>query len=156
MIQAIRRFFDANILGSANADDHQIQQSALQLATAALLVEMTRADAVVKDEERAAVDQALRALFKIDETQVRDLVALAEQEVAESSSLFQFTNLIDKQFRYEQKVAVVEMMWRVAFSDTYKDQYEEYLVRKVADLLHVAHRDFIRARHRVEDELGQL
>jgi uncharacterized tellurite resistance protein B-like protein len=156
MIQAIRRFFDANILGSANADDHQIQQGALRLATAALLVEMTRADAVVKAEERVAVDQALRELFEIDETQVRDLVTLAEQEVVESSSLFQFTNLIDKQFSYEQKVSVVEMMWRVAFSDTCKDQYEEYLVRKVADLLHVAHRDFIRARHRVEDQLGPL
>jgi len=156
MIQAIRRFFDANILGSANAEDHQIQQGALRLATAALLVEMTRADAVVKVEERVAVDQALRELFNIDETQVRDLVALAEQEVAESSSLFQFTNLIDKQFSYEQKVSVVEMMWRVAFSDTCKDQYEEYLVRKVADLLHVAHRDFIRARHGVEDQLGPL
>lgn len=156
MIQAIRRFFDANILGSANADDHQIQQGALRLATAALLVEMTRADAVVKAEERVAVDQALRELFEIDETQVRDLVTLAEQEVVESSSLFQFTNLIDKQFSYEQKVSVVEMMWRVAFSDTCKDQYEEYLVRKVADLLHVAHRDYIRARHRVEDQLGPL
>lgn len=156
MIQSIRRFFDANILGSANAEDHPTQQGALRLATAALLVEMTRADTVVKAEERAAVDQALRELFELDEKQVRDLVALAEQEVTESSSLFQFTSLIDKQFSYEQKVAVVEMMWRVAFSDACKDQYEEYLVRKVADLLHVAHRDFIRARHHVEDELGPL
>ena len=95
----------------------------------------------------------MQDLFGLSRQETDELVSMAEEEVDGSVSLFQFTQLVDKEFSQQQKAAVIEMMWRVAFADLNKDHHEEYLVRKVADLLHVPHSTFIRTRHIVEAEL---
>ena len=134
-------------------DDNAMSEHTVQLATAALLIEMTHADFHVTDDERNAVNMALQQAFKLSEEETKELISLAEQEVRESASLYQFTTLIDKNFTSEQKRRVVEMLWRVAFADDHKDMHEEYLVRKIADLIHVSHKDFIQARHLIESEI---
>lgn len=149
MIKGISRFFQERIHPDAGQGG-QIAEQRLQLATAALLIEMTRADFTVTDAERAAVDRSLQEHFGLDAAATRQLVELADLEVKTSASLFQFTHLIDKHFTLEQKIAVIELLWRVAYADLTKDRYEEHLVRKVADLLHVPHSAFIRARERAE------
>lgn len=153
MLRSIRQFFDTHLRPAA---DEVGDGQGLRLATAALLIEITRADYEVKDEERAAVLDAVKRLFgDLTEEQTDELIGLAEQQAAESTSLFQFTSLVDKNFPAEEKVRIVEMLWRVVFADGHKDANEEYLVRKIADLLHVSHRDFIRTRHIVEQDLGR-
>lgn len=151
MLKAIRDFFDANMRsrqGSAVDSDH-----GLKLATAALLVEVTRADSTVQEEERRAVDEALEEVFALDEEERRELVALAELELRDAASLFQFTHIIDKEFDLGRKIAIVEMLWRVVYSDACKDHHEEHLVRKISELLHVPHTAFIMARHRAEERM---
>lgn len=152
MIKGITRFFQERIRPDEDVKGGRISEQRLQLATAALLIEMTRADFTVTDTERAAVDRSLQELFGLSVAETRQLIDLAELEVRASSSLFQFTHLIDKHFAPEQKITVIELLWRVAYSDAGKDHHEEHLVRKVADLLHVPHSAFIRARERVESE----
>lgn len=129
-------------------------EQALRLATAALLIEVTRADYQVQQSERKAVVGAVRDLFGLSRQETDELIALAEEEVDGSVSLYQFTQLVDREFSQQQKARVIEMMWRVAFADLDKDHNEEYLVRKVADLLHVPHSTFIRTRHNVETALA--
>ncbi len=153
MIKAINQFFNGQIKQQAMKGGKDESEHALQLATAALLIEITRADYHVEDTERLAVDLAITGMFDLSEQEARELSRLAELEVRESASLFEFTSLVDRHFTLEQKIQVVEMLWRVVFADGSKDKYEEYMVRKIADLIHVSHRDFIKARHRVEDEL---
>ena len=154
MIKSMQHFFKSRIHAVMQVDDRSNAEHALQLATAALLIEMTHADFHVGDDEKDAVKRALRKVFSLSQEETRELISLAEQEVRDSSSLYQFTNLIDKNFTQEQKINVVEMLWRVAYADDHKDMYEEYLVRKVADLLHVSHKDFIKARHIVEADIS--
>ena len=154
MIKAISQFFNGQIREPAMKGRGPESDHALQLATAALLIEITRADFHVEDSERVAVDEAIIDLFGLSEAEARELARLAELEVKESASLFEFTSLVDRHFSQEQKIQVVEMLWRVVFADGSKDKYEEYTVRKIADLLHVSHRDFIKARHRVESDLA--
>lgn len=154
MLKAIREFFDAH-LRPESAEAAQIgRERTLQLATAALLIEITRADNEVKPEEREAVTHGIQRLFgELSDTETRELIRLAEQQASESTSLFQFTSLVDKNFSREEKIDIVEMLWRVVFADREKDVNEEYLVRKISDLLHVSHKDFIRTRYIVEDEM---
>jgi uncharacterized tellurite resistance protein B-like protein len=154
MLRAVRDFFETRVLGAAEGDAGDADHDA-RLATAALLIEMTRADRTVTAEERQAVDDALREVFSLDEAETNELVRLAELELQDSASLFQFTHLIDKSFPLERKILVVEMLWRVAFSDACKDHHEEHLVRKIAELLHVPHSAFIMARHKVEARAGR-
>jgi uncharacterized tellurite resistance protein B-like protein len=149
MLKGISRFFQEHIRPDEGQGGEATEQR-LRLATAALLIEMTRADFTVTDAERAAVDRSLQGHFGLDAAATRQLVELAEMEVRTSASLFQFTHLIDKHFTLEQKIELIELLWRVAYADLAKDMHEEHLVRKVADLLHVPHSAFIRARERAE------
>lgn len=154
MLRAIQQFFENRIRPNAGDDNAAAGEHALRLATAALLIEMIRADDHVGPEERQAVLEAAQRAFELSSDETEELVRLAEQEATEAVSLYQFTNLIDKHFPLERKVHVVELLWRVAYADGVKDMHEEHLVRKIADLLHVPHRDFVRTRHKVESERG--
>lgn len=155
MLRAIQLFFENRIRSGAEAGNAVDREHALRLATAALLIEMVRADFQVRPEERQAVLDVVQSAFGLTQEETRELIALAELEADEAVSLYQFTSLIDKHFPPERKVQVVELLWRVAYSDGMKDMHEEHLVRKIADLLHVPHREFLRMRHKVEAELGR-
>ena len=150
MLRAIQEFFKAHIEPDVQSgpDEH-----GLHLATAALLFEMLRADDHEHPEERAALQQVLRNRFDLSVDETRELAELADREATEAASLYQFTGLINEHFTPEQKVSVVEMLWQVAYADGRLDPYEEALVRKIADLIYVPHRDFIRAKHRVQEGL---
>jgi len=150
----MQQFFKTRIQSVIEMDDKVASDHAVQLATAALLIEMTHADFHVTEDERDAVKRALKKAFKLSQEETKELISLAEQEVKEAASLYQFTGLIDKNFTPEQKRHVVEMLWRVAFADDHKDMHEEYLVRKIADLIHISHKDFIQARHMIEAEFS--
>ena len=151
MLNAIQEFFRAKIEPdtAVGPDTH-----GLQLATAALLFEMLRADDNEHPEERRMLEQSLQETFSLDEEETRQLVELADREAAESVSLYQFTGLINQHFSPQEKVRVVELLWHVAYADGRLDPYEEGLVRKIADLIYVPHRDFIQAKHRVEESVS--
>lgn len=151
VLRRIQQFFASQIEARVQGDEASAQH-ALRLATAALLIEVTRADYHVDSHEQGAVMTAVRELFALGEQETAELIALAQEEAKQSVSLFQFTELVDKHFSAEQKAQIIEMMWRVAYADRRKDHHEEHLVRKVADLLHVSHSAFVRARHIVETE----
>lgn len=146
MLRAIKHFFDAQI-GSqlaAKADpDH-----ALRLASAALLVEVTRADHEIHGAERESVMTSLERLFGLPREEVATLLDLAEKEIEQTADLYQFTSLVHQSFTLPQKIQVVELLWRVVFADGVMDKYEEATVRKIAELLYIPHADFIAAKHR--------
>ena len=141
MIKTIQEFFYARIVTEERVEISP--EHALQLATAALLIEISRADFEVAEEERVAIEEALRESFGLSDNETREIVALAEQEVDESISLYEFTRLVDESFTPEQKKHIIGLLWQVAFSDDRLEEREEYLIRKIAKLLHVTHTDFI-------------
>jgi uncharacterized tellurite resistance protein B-like protein len=146
VISSIQEFFRTRIKPRHQPDN---DRRGLQLATAALLFEMVRADQQEHPRERRTLEAALSACFELSEDETRELAALADAEAADAVSLYQFTGLINQHFSARQKVQVVEMLWQVAYADGHLDPYEEALVRKIADLIHVPHRDFMQAKHRV-------
>ncbi len=148
MIGSIKRFFDANLTAATEAGSAADKEHAYHLATAALLIEMTRADHDVKGVERDAVAQAVQRAFELDSSETEELLALAEKEADQATSLFEFTRLINRHFDAKQKEHFVELLWHVALADGELDKYEEHLVRKVADLIHVPHLSYVRAKHR--------
>lgn len=154
MLEHIQKFFETRIAPMMRDATSADAEPAYQLATAALLVEMTRADYEVKDEERQSVTKAIQRAFGLSAKETDELVRLAESEADNATSLYEFTSLINAHFSPEQKQRVVELLWRVAFADGELDKYEEHLVRKVADLIYVPHRQFILAKHKMKDQLG--
>ncbi len=148
MISAIQEFFRTRVSADQAAGP---DERGLQLATAALMFEMLRADHEEHPQERQALETALCTCFDISDEESRELAAIADHEAHNAVSLYQFTALINERFTAQQKVQVVEMLWQVAYADGHLDPYEEALVRKIADLMYVPHRDFIQAKHRVQE-----
>lgn len=150
MLKTISDFFSKMIAPGLAAPGLQPEQ-ALQVATAALLLEMMRQDQDNKGVEAETVVHALRQQFGLDAESLRTLLDLAEQEAREATGYHQFTSLINRTCTAEQKVRIVEYMWQVAYADGHLDAHEAHLMRKIADLLHVAHADYIAAKQRGRD-----
>jgi uncharacterized tellurite resistance protein B-like protein len=151
MINTIKRFFEKNIQ-TAPKSSVEVSEHALQLATAALMIEMMRADAEISDEEQRAITETIRSKFVLSAEETETIINLAEEEISKATGYFEFTSLINKGYTYDQKIQVVEHLWDVAFSDSVLDKYEEHMVRKIADLIHVSHKDYIEAKLRVRNK----
>jgi uncharacterized tellurite resistance protein B-like protein len=149
MLTSIKEFFNQFIEpGTHNEAD---RGKALQIATAALLLEMMRMDDRIIEEERSAITETLRQQFGLDAAQVETLVALAGEEARQASDYYQFTSLINKSCDAGQKVSIIENMWRVAMVDGHLDAHELHLMRKIADLLYIGHADYIAAKARARE-----
>jgi uncharacterized tellurite resistance protein B-like protein len=147
MIASIKEFFNQFIAPDSRPVEGGGARG-LQIATAALLLEMMRMDNRIADEERDAIATVLRQQFALDAEQFATLLALAEQEAHEASDYYQFTSLINKSCDAAQKNQIIENMWRVAMVDGHLDAHELHLMRKIADLLYVGHADYIAAKQR--------
>ena len=149
---AIKQFFERHI-GNSRGSSNEISEHSLQLATAALLIEMMRADAKVSEDERRMVMKTIMAKFNLSEEESIALLQFAKEEIRKATGYYEFTSLINRGFAYEEKVRVVENLWEIAFADKSLDKYEEHMVRKIADLIYVEHKDFIDAKLRVKKRL---
>jgi uncharacterized tellurite resistance protein B-like protein len=151
MLQKLRE-----LLARANdaaADDPASDEKALRVATAALLVEMARADFTEDSSEHDEIVKTLQNHFSLDVDEARTLLSRAGDSADKAVSLHEFTRLLHEQLEPQDKQAIVEMLWRVALADARLDKHEDYLVRKIADLLYVSHGDLVRLKHRVLGEL---
>lgn len=152
MLKNLRRFFDQNIQSISGGQHSAPPERALQLATASLLIEVSRADFNVDAKEKRAIVGAVQQMFSLSEQETHEIVELAESEIEDATCLFEFTRLVNDHFDYDQKLKIVEMMWRVSYVDLDKDKYEEHLIRKISELIYVSHHDFVRMRHLVEEQ----
>jgi uncharacterized tellurite resistance protein B-like protein len=144
MLKRIKSFFDQHLAFESEPQD---PEHVLRLAVGALLLEMVRMDGEDRPEQRETVDRSVRTCFGLTDAEASQLLELAEAERSESTDYFQFTSLINSAYTAEQKVKLIEVLWRVAYADEELHRYEEHLVRRVADLLHVPHGAFIAAKH---------
>lgn len=146
MIERIKQFFEQSLTPEKTGNNaHE-----LQLAAASLMFEMMRMDDQIQSVERQAVIDAVRRSFQLSEDEVGTLLQLAEEESLQATDYFQFTSLINAHYSAEQKVQLIECLWRVAYADQHLDIHEEHMVRKIAELIYVPHKDFIGAKLRVQ------
>lgn len=147
MITGIKDFFN-QFIETGIRQSEVGQEKALQIATAALLLEMMRTDDEITDAERDSVATTLLQMVGLDSGQLNTLMDLAEQEAKQASGYHQFTSLINKGFDADQKIRIIEKLWFVAMSDGYLDAHETHLMRKISDLLHVSHADYVTAKQK--------
>jgi len=125
-------------------------EHALRVATAVLLVEVTRADFSVEQSERQRLRQLLEQQFELSVEELDALLEQAEVDADRLVSIQHITRLINQHYDHAMKLRVIQMMWHMVYADGEKDHYEEHLIRQVADLLYISHSEFMQARHRAE------
>ena len=154
MLSALGKLFEERIAPEVERGEPEGRERALRLAAAALLFEVIRADAAVKDEERTVARTAVQGTFGLAREEADELLRLAEEASRQAGSLYEFTAVVDRGLGAEAKKRLVELLWLVAFADGAKDANEEHIVRRIAGLLHVPYPDFIDAKIRARAESG--
>ena len=152
MLDKLAKLFQPNQPGEAA--DSRTRDQRLRIATAALLVEMSRADFNEDETERETARRVLARHFDLDASEAAELLGLGDARADKAVSLHEFTSLLHKHLPPEDKHRIVRMLWSVALADACLDKYEEHLVRKVAGLLYVSHADLMRIKHQVLGELS--
>lgn len=126
------------------------EAGALQLACASLMFEVLRADHKVHSAELEKIGQHIRQAFGLDEKDTQVLMQLANEKSEQAISLHDVVRTINEGYAVDEKRQLLGMLWSVAYADGELDRHEEYAIRKLADLLYVPHRDFIRTKHQAE------
>ena len=123
----------------------------LNNSCAALLVEIAFADKDFDETEKASLKQSLIETYAIDESDIEEIIRDAEDTVSESTSLYGYTNIVNTEFQYEDKLKLLRNLWKIAYADGYLDKYEEHLLRKVSDLIHISHSDYINIKLEIRE-----
>ena len=150
MLKTLKDLFDS-LKPPPQDSDTRLSEHTLQLATAVMLVEVMRADATFHAGEREAVRAALRDRFALQPDEAARLTELAEAAAHRATDLYSFTSRIDERFSMEQKIHMVETMWRIAYADGHLSEHERHVMWRIADLLHVPHGAYVHARMRARD-----
>lgn len=145
MLNKLKQIFSADHKPPARRSD-------LRLAAAVLLVEVARADYSVETSEEGRLLDILRQQYSLEEDELSELKQLADETADTSISLHRHLEVINRSYTPEQKTALLKMMWTIAYADGELHHYEEHLIRRVADLLYIPHKDFIRSKHQVIGE----
>ena len=148
MIKNLKSYLDNVFQESSN--ENIPHKNKIELATAVLMIEISLADEITGDEEYKTIKKILLEKFDLDETKIDTLISLAEDEVDHTVSLHEFAETINNELSAIEKTNIIENLWRVAYADAYIHKYEEYYIRKIADLLHVSHSDYIKTKLKAE------
>ena len=144
MFDALKNIFME--LSGSNGTPAPTQARQLQLAVAGLLHEMMRVDLEKTPEETRTAVAALVKMFATHDGEAQAL--LIEAGVQRLTSYFEPVAIVKNALGKEQRIALVENLWRIAFADGKLDVYEDQFVRKIADLLYVSNTDSMLARER--------
>ena len=122
-------------------------------ACIALLLETSMADEILDESELVTLKNTLQKDFLIEENEIDELINLAKENVEDSNSLYEFTRDINDNFDATERVKLIESMWKIAYADGNIDKYEEHIIRKVSNLIYVAHSDFIKAKLSAKEQI---
>ena len=154
MLKKIKEYIsDLGNESSEIPNKEQKDKEIINNACAALLIETALADKVFNEEELISMQQTLNKVYKVDEKDIEELINESKKKASESTSLYEYTRLINDLCDYEDKIRLINNLWSIAFADQQLDKYEEYLIRKISDLLYVSHKDFIEQKLQVKEAL---
>jgi uncharacterized tellurite resistance protein B-like protein len=128
-----------------------LERRHLQVAVAALLHEASRADYHRGDDEYAVASKALAELFGLDAGQCAQLLEEGRARAEQLTSFYAPVSIIKRDFSLEERVRLIEHLWRVAFANGQLNPYEDHYVRKIAHLLYVPNTQSMLARNRARD-----
>jgi uncharacterized tellurite resistance protein B-like protein len=145
--------FFKKIFQTKESENPIIDDKTSTKACIALLLETSMADEILDESELMALKNTLNKDFLINEDEIDELINLAKENVEDSTSLYEFTRDINDNFDAAERVKLIESMWKIAYADGNIDKYEEHIIRKVSNLIYVAHSDFIKAKLSAKEQL---
>lgn len=140
MLNKINAFFN-NLL---DLDENKAQcQISIEIACAVLLCEVMRADSVFTEKEQDELSIILSKQFNLTEQEVKTILEQAFELSENASDFYQFTSKLNQHYSLDERIKIVTLLWQVAYADGELASIEEHIIRKIADLLHLRHSEYI-------------
>lgn len=144
MLDKLKAFFDKHL----KVDDQSPEDTehSIRVAAAVLMIEVMKMDFEIKDEEQDQILALLKEEFELTDEDASDLYEVATDKALFATDFHEFTRLLNDHYTIEQKIRLIRLLWKVALADGKVHAYEEHLIRRVADLLHLRHSEYIQAK----------
>lgn len=159
MFEYLRKIFVPQLdpdSGDFQKSDSASKNNKVEIAACALFIEMAKADGEISDDERELIISEMQNTFNLDKECVDELILLAEQGIKESVSLYEFTGVINKYFSQEQKIELIENLWRLIYKDEKLSAYEDHLIKRIGTTMNIEHKQIINAKLWVKQQLGLI
>jgi uncharacterized tellurite resistance protein B-like protein len=147
MLDTLKALF-AEVAGGAKPQD-RFAENDYRLAAAALLIHVVGVDGAISEGERRKLHAVLKHRFALDDAATDELIAEATTVEGEAVDLYRFTSLLNRTLDEDGRARIVEMMWEIIYADGRVSEFEDNVVWRVADLLHVSARDRLELRRQV-------
>ena len=151
MFNVMKKFFQQDAAPDKVELKEEDKAERIQVATCALLLEVANSDDEFSDVERDNIIQILKRDFQLSDGYAKELMELSDKEREKSIDLWHFTNLINEHYSVEEKIKIIEMVWRVIYADGKLDKHEDHLAHKLSNLLKLTHTQLIDAKLKVRD-----
>lgn len=133
----------------------RFEEGDYRVAAAALLVHTATIDGNITQSERDRLHAVIKQRFNLDDETTDELVAEATEAEQQAIDLYQFTARLNRSLDEKGRARVVEMMWQIVFADGAATEFEDNLIWRAADLLHVPREERIALRERVSGVRAQ-
>lgn len=157
MLEYLRKIFSDNqtetAQSSVNSPDDR-KNKKVEIAACALFIEIAKADGEFTDDEREFIISEMKLTFNLDDDYVNDLMQLAEQRIKESVSLYEFTGVVNTTFTHDEKIELIESLWKLIYKDEKLNQYEDHLIKRIAATINIEHKEIINAKLWVKQQMG--
>ena len=127
--------------------DGDSNEEALRTAAAVLMLDVARADHVFDESEFARVLDLVEKHFGLAPEAAVQLVNEADVEAENLTSLHNFTQLLHNNLDDDETAKIIGLLWQIAYADGRLDMYEDSLILKISDLLHVSRGRVMRLKH---------
>jgi uncharacterized tellurite resistance protein B-like protein len=150
MFESFKSFISDFVDGEKHPN--QFEDNDYRLAAAALLVHAAAIDGEMSASERDTLHAVIRERFALDDASTDKLIEKATAAEHEAVDLYHFTHLLNRVLDEPGRARIVEMMWEIVYADGKRDELEDNLLWRAADLLGVSPRERIELRRRISGE----
>ena len=147
MFDKLKSIFDKKI------EEENEQFNTVQIAISTLMIQTAIYDGVFDEQEKSEILELIKKYFKFNEDQKLSLFKIAMKVNDDSNDMQQFTKVLNDNLSEEEKLNIIEMLWKIIISDGHIDDYENALIRKISGLLYVSDKDVGKIKKRLIAQL---
>lgn len=150
LLSGVNPEFANTISVSSSGNKH----TKVEVATCALFIELAKSDGEFSQEERDLIIIQMKNLFSLEKKYIDDLMLLAEEKVKQSISIYEFTGIINKSFSQEEKIELLENLWKLIYRDEKLTAYEDHMIKRIGATMNIEHKQIINSKLWVKQQLG--
>jgi uncharacterized tellurite resistance protein B-like protein len=157
MLKNLKKLFNTasadsgNTLNFSSGSNKHIK---VEVAACALFIELAKSDGELTNDERELIITEMKNLFNLEKKYVDDLILLAEEKVKESVSIYEFTGVINKSFSQDEKIELLENLWKLIYRDEKLSAYEDHMIKRIGATMNIEHKQIINSKLWVKQQLG--